>query len=253
MIVGRFVTTCRAALALTLFAASTAAQALTSSAVFAFSGVAPGDTRLELVTNTGVYTLDPTSRGWIDSFGSNNGASISGNYVAGLCGDDDSCNGGPTHWRNWMAFSLVTTAFSTITSANLLLYVPDPGGGNQGVYASLGNPTYTLWDVTQPVGNFTGSSAGLAEFIDLGSGVAFGSRVYSLADQGTVTTVALNAAAIAYLNANMQSTVVLGGAVTPIPVAVPLAVPATSPAALALVAALLAAAAVVGLRRRARL
>jgi hypothetical protein len=253
MIVGRFATTCRAAFALILFAASTAAQALTSSAVFAYSGIAPSDTRLELVTNTGVYTLDPTSRGWVDPLGDNNGASISGNYIAGLCGDDDSCDGSPDHWRNWMAFSLVTTAFSTITSANLLLYVPDPGGGDQGVYASLGDPTYTLWDVTQPVGNFTGGAAGSAEFNDLGSGVAFGSRVYSLADQGTTTTVALNAAAVAYLNANMQNTVVLGGAVTPIPVQAPLAVPATSPAMLALIAVLLAAAAVVGLRRRARL
>jgi len=253
MIFDRSVTACRMAFASILLVASTTAQALTSSAVFAFSGVAPSETRLEVVTNTGVYTLDPTGRGWIDSFGSNNGASISGNYVAGLCGDDDSCNGGPTHWRNWMAFSLVTTAFSTITSANLLLYVPDPGGGNQGVYASLGNPTYTLWDVTQPVGNFTGSTAGLAEFQDLGSGIVFGSRVYSLADQGTTTTVALNAAAVAYLNSNLQNTVVLGGAVTPIPVEAPFAVPATTPATLALVAALLAVAAAVGLRRRARL
>ncbi len=252
MIVDRFSTRCRAACALILFAASTAAQALTSSAVFGYSGAAPSDTRLELVTNTGVYTLGPTNRGWVDSSGDNNGAGID-NYIAGLCGDDDSCNGSPDHWRNWMAFSLVTTAFSTITSANLLLYVPDPGSGNQGVYASLGNPTYTLWDVTQPAGNFTGGSAGVAEFIDLGSGVAFGSRVYSLADQGTTTTVALNAAAVAYLNANMQNTVVLGGAVTPIPVEAPLAVPATSPAMLALIAVLLAAAAVVGLRRRARL
>ena len=252
MIVDRFSTRCRAACALILFAASTAAQALTSSAVFGYSGAAPSDTRLELVTNTGVYTLGPTNRGWVDSFGGNNGASISNNYIAGLCGDDDSCGGSPDHWRNWMAFSLVTTAFSTITSANLLLYVPNPGGGDQGVYASLGDPTYTLWDVTQPVGNFTGGSAGFAEFMDLGSGVAFGSRVYSLADQGATTTVALNAAAVAYLNANMQNTVVLGGAVTPIPVQAPLAVPATSSTMLALVALLLAAAAVVGLRRRAR-
>ena len=57
MIVGRFATCCRAACALILFAASTAAQALTSSAVFGYSGSAASDTRLELVTDTGVYTV----------------------------------------------------------------------------------------------------------------------------------------------------------------------------------------------------
>lgn len=236
--------------------ASTSALALPSSAVFSYSGQpgAPADVRLEVVTNTGTYQINGSLRGWVAADGSNLGADPANNYIAGLCGSSDSCRGDDVEVRNWYAFSLVTTAFTSITSASLLLDVPNPGSGDQGVYVSpLGNPTYTLWDVTQPTGNFTGGTAGLAEYNDLGSGTSFGARVYSLADQGNTTTIALNAAAVAFLNDNLQGTVILGGAVTPIPtqqVAATIPVPATSPATLVLVAALLALLAFAALRRR---
>ncbi len=248
----------RAAAVATLALASTAAHALPSSAVFAYTGQ-PGavtDVRLELATNTGVYTINSVLRGWVKPDGDNNGASGTNNYITGLCGSDDSCLGSDSDHRTWFTFSLVTTAFSSISSATLLLDVPSPGGGDQGVYVSpLGNPTYTVWDVTQPVGNFTAGTAGVNEFIDLGTGTSYGARMYTLADQGTTTSIALNATAVAYLNGNLQNTVILGGAVTPIPTrALPTAtaVPTNSPAALALVAALLAAAGWAGLRRRNR-
>ncbi|MCC7116862.1 MAG: hypothetical protein IT520_20995 [Burkholderiales bacterium] len=252
MISTAFTRTTRAVLAALFLLAPTLAHALESSAVFSYTDAAHA-TQLELTTNTGVHLLVATARGWVSPVNVNNGALVDNNYIAGLCGSSDSCDGLNVEFRNWFAFSLVTTAFSSILSANLLLDVPAAAPGEQGVYASLGNPIYTVWDVTQPAAIFTGGGAGAAEFNDLGSGTVYGSRVYTLADQGAMTTsIALNAAAITFLNANLQQTVVLGGAVTPIPVATPAAVPTAHSASLAVMGALLALFAFLALRRRAR-
>jgi hypothetical protein len=218
------------------------ALAAPSHAVFAFSGIGGEIARLELTTDTGVHNLDATTRGWIQLNGTSNGASPTNNYLAGLCGSSDSCGAGDTTHRNWFVFDLVTTAFSNILSARLLLTVPDPGGGDQGVYVAGGDPLYTLRQVTTPISAFTSDTAGAAGFVDLGDGTTFGSRTYTLADQGTLPAITLNASAVAYLNTRIGSDAILGGHVDQefAPVAPTLPVPASSPAALALLALLLA-------------
>ncbi len=232
---------------------ATVAQAQTSWAAFAYSGVGANcggtcDTQLQLATNTGTVTLTATNRGWISSAGANNGSAATGNYIAGFCSSTDSCLGANTLWRNWFAFALPVGAFASISSATLLLEVPAPSVPQQGVYNFGGTLTYTVWDVSSAPATFTSSAAGLAEYTDIGTGTAYGSRVYVRADEGTATSVPLNAAAVAWLNTQIGQTVVVGGAADLAPYG---AIPTLSPAALALLALLLMVAAVL-VRRRSR-
>ncbi|MBI3147915.1 MAG: IPTL-CTERM sorting domain-containing protein [Betaproteobacteria bacterium] len=229
------------------------AQAQSSWATFAYSGFAADcggscDTQLQLATNTGPVTLTATNRGWVSSTGSNNGSSATNSYIAGFCSSTDSCTGGNTLWRNWFAFALPVGGFATISSATLLLDVPAPTAPPQGVYNFGGTLTYTVWDVSSAPATFTSSAAGLAEYTDIGTGTAYGSRVYVRADEGTVTSVPLNAAALAWLNTQIGQTVVVGGAADLAPYG---AIPTLSPAALALLALLVMVAAVL-VRRRSR-
>ncbi len=226
------------------------ALAQSSWATFAYSiGSNCGgtcDTQLQLATNTGPVTLTATNRGWISSTGGNNGALATGNYIAGFCSATDSC-GANTLWRNWFAFALPVGAFASISSATLLLEVPAPTAPAQGVYNIGGQLTYTVWDVSSAASTFTTGAAGLAEYTDLGTGAAYGSRVYVRADEGTVTSVPLNAAAVTWLNTQIGQTVVLGGAADFLPYG---AIPTLSVEGLALLTLLLMVAAVVGRRRR---
>jgi hypothetical protein len=231
---------------------TTVAQAQSSWATFAYSGFAAYcggscDTQLQLATNTGPVTLTATNRGWITSGGGNNGALANGSYVVGFCSNTDSCLGSNTLWRNWFAFALPVGAFATITSATLLLEVPAPAVPEQGVYNFGGQLTYTVWDVSSAASSFTTAAAGLAQYTDLGTGTVYGSRVYVRADEGTVTSVPLNAAAVTWLNTQIGQTVVLGGAADFSPYG---AIPTLSFEGLALLALLLMVAAFVTRRRR---
>ncbi len=227
------------------------AQAQSSWATFAYSIASSCggscDTQLQLATNTGPVTLTATNRGWVSSTGLNNGASATNNYIAGFCSSADTCSGGNSLWRNWFAFALPVGGFSTISSATLLLDVPAPAAPAQGVYNFGGTLTYTVWDVSSAPATFTGSAAGLAEYNDLGTGIVYGSRVYLRSDEGTVSSVPLNAAAVAWLNTQIGQTVVLGGAADLLPYG---AIPTLSPAGLALLALLVLIAANLTRRRR---
>lgn len=227
------------------------AQAQTSWATFAYSNIAANcggscDTQLQLATNTGTVTLTATNRGWISSTGGNNGSAATSNYIAGFCSSTDTCSGGNTLWRNWFAFALPVGAFASISSATLLLDVPAPAGPLQGVYNFGGTLTYTVWDVSSAPATFTSGAAGLAEYTDIGTGTAYGARVYVRADEGTVTSVPLNAAAVTWLNTQIGQTVVVGGAAELAPYG---AIPTLSPAGLALLAMLLMVAAILTRRR----
>lgn len=151
-------------------------------------------------------TLDATSRGWYNQ----NGQALStfhgaptANYAAGQ--SDNS--GTLMQLRNFFIFDLPSLT-ETIVSATLRLtprgYVsPDP------------SETYELYDVTTPLASLTDRSGGLAAYTDLGSGTSYGSRVFTLADAGTVpVTIALNAAALANLQAAAGARIGLGGALT---------------------------------------
>jgi hypothetical protein len=201
--------------ALMLLLLAPVAHAGLSEAVFAYTG-ASFATSLQ-VTAGGVTTIVATNRGWYDSTGSPNGASPTNNYIAGLCGND-ACRTSPDALtNNWFVFSNLA-AGAPITAASLLLSVP-PNGANPGYISPTPSLLYTVYDVTTPIANL--GTAGVAIYTDLGSGTVYGTRSYTAADMGTLTAEPLNAAAIAYLNANRGALVAFGGSVQIVSIAVP--------------------------------
>jgi len=109
--------------------------------------------------------------------------------------------------RDYFVFDLASVA--PVTGATLRLFNP-PGG-----FASARlSETYTVYDVSTPVPTLMAThfgSTGEAIFVDLGSGVPFGSRAVSDADNGTVISFSLNAAALVALNNATGGLFALGG------------------------------------------
>ena len=104
-----------------------------------------------------------------------------------------------------------------ITSAQLELAVPGPGGG--GVFSGagffIGDPSenYELHDVVTPIATLLNRTDRIGTHADLGNGVDYGSRTMTAADQGTVVTIELNSSAIAALNA-ATGLFAMGGSLT---------------------------------------
>ena len=190
-------------------------QAGPSQAIFAFTGA--GNVTSLQVTAGGVTTIVATGRGWYDADGSVNGASATNNYIVGLCGND-ACNETPDHTTNNFFVFPNLAAGVPITAASLLLDVPaaTPNPGYISIQPGL---TYTIYDVSTPVASLGTAGAGI--FADLGTGVVYGNRTYTAADMGTTTTIPLDAAAIAFLNANRGVPVAFGGSITVVSTVVP--------------------------------
>ena len=124
------------------------------------------------------------------------------NYVVGWFEDDDF------EHHNFFVFDLSTVS-DTIIAAELRLFNPLDG------YMSPDpTETYTVFDVSTVVTTLTDGGSGLTDiFADLGSGLTYGSVVASVADNGTIITVSLNANALDALNA-ASGLFALGGAIT---------------------------------------
>lgn len=157
-----------------------------------------------------------TNRGWVNDSGSNNFGGATSNYIAGICGSSDSCNGSDDDHHNYFAFDM--GAAGTITSAVLNLYQPSPAetaGGTPGFLSQYPSLTYSLWDAT--LNPTTDSGVGL--YTDLGSGISFGSIVLTSASNGTFVSISLNAAGIAALQAaaDMRGSAYIGGAIAAVP------------------------------------
>jgi hypothetical protein len=69
---------------------------------------------------------------------------------------------------------------------------------------------YVVKDVLTPISNLVGGVGGVATHADLGSGVVYGSRPMTDADNGSVVEIQLNEAAIAASNAE-TGLIALGG------------------------------------------
>jgi len=196
-----------AALTAVMLVLAPVSQAGPSQAVFAFSGA--GNVTSLQVTAGGVTTIVASGRGWYDAVGPVNGSTPTNNYIVGLCGND-ACNETPDSLTNNFFVFDNLAAGVPITAASLLLDVPvnsaTPG------FISSHPLAYTIYDVSTPVATL--GTAGPGIFADLGSGTIYGSRVYSAGDMGTTTTIPLNAAAIAFLNANRGVPVAFGGSIT---------------------------------------
>lgn len=186
-----------------LCASGLSAQAGLSHAIFAYSG--NGSTVLELNNS---ISLTPFQRGWYDNTGSNNPQNL--NYIAGVCGSSDGCNGNDEEYRNFFAFDLPST-LPTITSAVMFMSVE--GGSFPGYISPQPQLIYSFFDVFVDLGDLTSGNGGLPAYADLGTGTVFGSRVMTAGDNGTTIQIQLNAAGIAALNAAIGGGFALGGAV----------------------------------------
>ena len=117
--------------------------------------------------------------------------------------------------RSFFTFDLAGVT-GPITSARLLLRnVPFFGSPYNSPDPT---ETFSLFDVLTPTAALTSGTGGLAAFEDLGTGVEYGTRVISPADNGQLVMVELNGNGVTALNAAAGGggTFVLGGALTTI-------------------------------------
>jgi hypothetical protein len=119
-----------------------------------------------------------------------------------------------TEYRSFFVFDL-SSVTGTINSAALRLFNPDVSPFLKGYVSPDPAETLNFYDVTTPVSDITGNTAGVAGFDDLGSGVFYGSRIVSAADNGTVVEIMLNGAAVSALNSG-AGLFALGGALSSI-------------------------------------
>lgn len=198
-----------AACILGLSAVSSSASAGLSDHSFAWTH---GIGSAQLVLN-GSTTLTATNRGWVDEFGTNNFGGATGNYIVGTCGSSDSCVGSDTYANNYFAFDI--DGISGTTSAVLNLYQPavgENGGADGGFLSQSSSLLYTLFDVS---GNPL-TDSGLGIFGDLASGISYGSFVVDSSSNGTIVSIALNAAAVSAINGG-SDTFFIGGTISPVP------------------------------------
>ncbi len=162
-------------------------------------------------------TLTATDSGWFDSDGSSVAYAANphfGNYAVGWDPVDFS---DAVALRDFFVFDL-TGVSGTIVSATLNLYMPAPSPDQTGSGYLSYEPSepYQLTSTSTSIANLTGiyttgSSIGLAIFKTLGTGTVFASTTVSAADEGTTVTIALNAAALTFLNSNEGTSIALSG------------------------------------------
>ncbi len=145
----------------------------------------------------GIVTLEWFDSGWYDVPGFH--LSSNKNYAAGFAVAATT--------RNYFVFDL-SGVTDQIVGAELRLYNPADG--------FLGAPSdYTLRSVETSVATLMQSHstgpAGAAIYADLGDGTVFGSVLGSVADNGTVISIPLNAAAVNSLNGSLGQTFAFGG------------------------------------------
>ena len=155
----------------------------------------------ELIIN-GSTILSASSTGWYDSTGGH--FSDNPNYIAGNC-LPATCDGGDgkTLYNDFFVFDL-TNVRGPIISATLSLANPsaadnlDPGFPSDGFG---GVPTtYSNWDVSTPLATLLATNAGdVGIFIDLGSGMFYGSTLVDASTNGTFVNINLDGSALAAL------------------------------------------------------
>jgi hypothetical protein len=185
----------------------TVANASTSMAIFAFTypPFQTGDVELQTVNGNTVSTMT----GWYDIAGYHDATNP--DYLAGLCGSSDSCNGGNDVMNNFFTFNVPA---GTYTSATISAFLPNPGSGMSAFYCNCTSLTYQLFDVSTPISLLMASNSGQTGiFNDLESGTFFGSVAVTAADQGTQILVTLNAAGLASLNAAAGGDWAVGGSI----------------------------------------
>ena len=87
------------------------------------------------------------------------------------------------------------------------------GDSGNGFQSADSTETYELFSVETSIAILTAGTGGTSAFADLADGTSYGTRVFSVADNGTLVSIALNASALADLNA-ATDLFALGGTVT---------------------------------------
>jgi large repetitive protein len=145
--------------------------------------------------------IDRTDSGWYDSIGIHDPTNP--NYIVG----DDRPDGFDGDFHNFFVFDL-SEVTQQIASAKLALSFPSDGYDSPDA-----SEDYELHDVVTPISSLSDGTGGVAAHTDLGSGVVYGSRTMTAADQGFVVEIPLNASAIAAMNSS-HGLFAFGGSIT---------------------------------------
>jgi hypothetical protein len=151
--------------------------------------------------------INYTDRGFYSVLGehaaNNTGYFVGDNRIA-ACNSPTCLN----DFRNFFVFDLAGVT-QPIADAKLALSVPVPPG-----YSSPSpSENYELHDVTTPISTLVGWDGGVAVHADLGSGLVYGSRTMTAADNLRVVEIVLNSAAITAMNAT-HGLFAIGGSLT---------------------------------------
>ena len=148
----------------------------------------------------GVTVIDTFDQGWYRD----NGVHFTEleNYLVGNSVPDD-----PFEYHNFFVFDL-TTIDTEIVSLTLSAFNPASG-------TTTPDPseTWMLWDFTSDIADLIGGTAGVAGWVDLGSGTRYGSREVLSTETDVLIDVDLNAAAVADANA-ATGLWAIGGSIT---------------------------------------
>jgi hypothetical protein len=185
-------------------AAVAAAQAPAAQAADFLFFSTGGALRMTLVINGVDYAA--VDQGWITSQGQHDNAND--NYAVS--------RGGPFafDYNNWGHFDLANLS-GPVTSAELRL--------NSGGISVATTVTYTLFDTAATYAELDqtrapGNAGGIALYQDLASGVAYGSRDYTQADNNQVRLVTFNSAGRAAIEAAAGGKFSFGGTLAPLAV-----------------------------------
>jgi large repetitive protein len=163
------------------------------------------------ITSAGTLVINYTHRGWYDVTGFHDPTGV--NYYVG---DDSGLPGLFDDYRNFFVFDM-STVTQPIESAKLALFVPRFGGDGGYGYGGYESPdpseNYELHDVVTPIAALMAGTGGVAAWDDLGSGVVYGSRTMTAADNGNVIEITLNSSAIAAMNST-HGLFGIGGSIT---------------------------------------
>jgi hypothetical protein len=145
--------------------------------------------------NGASVTVNWADSGWWNNAGLHTASNK--NYIAGRA------------FHDYFVFNLGAVS-QPITAAQLRLEMP-----TDGYNSNDSTETFALFDVSTPLAELQASGTGRLDiFNDLGSGTSYGSRVYSVADNNTITSLTLNSSGINALNGAFGNPFPLGGAVT---------------------------------------
>jgi hypothetical protein len=178
-------------------AVSVPAMAVPTQAIFGFSGTSI----IQLVIDGGATVFQAGSTGWYSDVGFHDDGNP--NYFAGLCGDACTPQG---ELRDFAVFDL---GEFTGGASSAVIRLFNPVGG----YISPNlSELYSLYDVSTGVRDLVADQTDATDiFDDLGTGLIFGSRVVTVADDGTYVEIALTAEGLDSLNRAIGSWAV-GGA-----------------------------------------